>query len=164
MKRKKGQEKPNGNEIVQKQAERIETLRAENDALRREINAYREKEEEIMKTLAFARKTGEEYVSLIKMQYAMESDRIERFRKNLQKYRNRDELLRAYDDSFRELKEMQEELERSAGKGLGSVLKDYFEERERLEERPSAPKKTDLSHADKISDDDLRDLLDQLEE
>lgn len=167
MKTKKKIEKTDWEQVAKKQNDKIEDLRKENDRLEKEVRAYREKEAEIMKTLAFARKTGEEYVTLIKMQYAMESDRIGRFRQKLQKYRNREDLLRAYDDSFRELKGMQEELARSAEKGLGSVLKDYYEEKERIgdnvpDESLEPIRKTDLSHADKITDEDLRDLLDQL--
>ena len=68
------------NALIKQQSERIKELREEVRALEKTVESYRSREREITQTLDFARKKGEEYVSSIRIKYALECERIRRFR------------------------------------------------------------------------------------
>lgn len=151
-----------------RQADRLEELRAQNAKLQQELDEYKKRERQIEEALTFAKKAGDEYVALVKVKYALECERIERFRKNLERYRDKEQLLKAFDNDYEELRRLQTELEKSMNKGFGSVTDDYYEEKERLHDDNSVDYgdiidgNEDLLHADKISDEDLKELLEQL--
>lgn len=171
MKKKKSEqsEKNAYERLLKTQSDRIDELRKQNADLEQTLLAYRLREKEIADTLAFAKQKGEEYLSIIRMKYALECDRIDRFREKLDKYRSREELLKGYDDSFRELKAWQNDLEKALTDESGAELHVYREERERLGDDPQLrygeivqKEKTDLLTADRITEEELKELLEQL--
>jgi predicted RNase H-like nuclease (RuvC/YqgF family) len=156
-------------ELIKKQCERIEELRSENSALTKSVEDYRKREKEIADTLDFARKKSEEYVAMARVKYALECERVKRFREKLEKFRSRDELIAGYDNAFSELRELQEEMERAIAEDLGGAMTDYLSERKRINDDPRLDygaiidsAETDLEASNKISEDDLKDLLEQL--
>lgn len=155
--------------LIKTQSERIDELRKQNAELEKALSSYRSREKEIADALALAKQKGDEYVSLVRMKYAMECDRIGRYREKLEKYRSREELINAYDDAFRELREWQNDLEKSLTGEFGAEMHDYLSEKERLQDAPRLrygeiieKEKTDLMTADRITEDELRELLEQL--
>ena len=156
-------------ELIKKQAERIEELRAENRNLEEALAEYRRREKEIVDALAFAKKQGDEYVSLVRVKYALECDRLKRFREKLRFFGSREELIKGYDNAFRELREWQNDLEKTIAEDFGEAMNDYLEERKRLGDEPNlnyasiaTQSENPLADADEISDDDLKELLDQI--
>ena len=155
-------------DLIKKQSDRIRELREENQALTAKLDAYRDREHDLIQTLDFARKKSEEYLASVRLQYAVECDRIGKFREKLNKYRSKEELVRAYDTTYRELREWQADLEKSMLTDLGAPMSDYLAERERLGDAsplPSqvpTPVRSDLYATDKITDEELEDLLDQI--
>ena len=161
--------KENYERLLHAQSERLEELRKENAELQNKISGYAAREKEITDALVFAKQKGEEYVSLVRVKYALECDRIRRYREKLEKYRSREELLKGYDDAFRELKEWQNDLEKALTGECGAELQDYLSEKERLSDEPQLrygeivdKETTDLLTADKISEEELKELLEQL--
>ena len=157
------------NALIKQQSERIKELREEVRALEKTVESYRSREREITQTLDFARKKGEEYVSSIRIKYALECERIRRFREKLEKYRNKDELIIAHENAFSELKKIQIDLEKTMADDLGCAINDYLTERNRLNDEPHlnygaivSDNESLLSDVDKISEEDLRELLEQI--
>ena len=156
-------------QIIKQQAERISELKTEIDVLEKALEVYRKRERDVVDTVDFARKKGDEYVAMIKIKYALECERIRRFKERLEKFRTRDELIRCYDTAFGELNAWLDEMERTIANDFGSAMTDYISERKRLNTEPELDYteitkrlKTDLSEAGQLSEEDLKDLLDQL--
>lgn len=155
--------------LLKTQSDRIEELRKENAELNAAVSSFHAREKEIADALTFAKQKGEEYVSLIRVKYALECDRIRKYREKLEKYRSREELIRGYDDAFRELRAWQDELENALIEGAGEEMRDYEREKERLKDEPqlrygeiAEREKTNLMTAEKISEEELKELLEQL--
>ena len=148
--------------LVKKQAERIAELKEEVNELTKKLEEYRRKETEIILNLEYARKKREEYVSMSKVQYALECERVEAFRKKLSKFRSKEELTSAYDNAYSELRKWQIEMERAMASDLGSPMQDYVDERERLDDDPSLNYESIMEEGDRISETELKDLLDQI--
>ncbi len=174
MKPRKKLKKDNGTKtdeamLIKQQAERIEELREENRALELSLESYRNREKEIVATLEFAKKKGEEYVAMVRVKYALECDRLARFRTKLKAYRTKEELIKGYDDAYGQLKEWQNELEQAIAKDFGNPMKDYLGERKRLNDEPAlnygaiiGEGTTDLENATQISEEELKELLEQI--
>ena len=148
--------------LVKKQAERIAELKEEVNELTKKLEEYRRKETEIILNLEYARKKREEYVSMSKVQYALECERVEAFRKKHSNFRSKEELTSAYDNAYSELRKWQIEMERAMASDLGSPMQDYVEERERLDDDPSLNYESIMEEGDRISETELKDLLDQI--
>lgn len=166
LKKKQKQEE---NLLIRQQAERIEELREENRNLEQSLESYRKREKEIVSTLEFAKKKSDEYVAMVRVKYALECDRISRFRAKLKAYRTKEELMRGYDEAYAELKEWQNELEQAIARDFGSPMRDYLGERKRLDDDPSLDygaiietERTDLENASQITESELKELLEQL--
>lgn len=172
MKRKKTKKiKENAAEkaFIEQQAARIEELREENRRLSEIISDYRAREKEIASALEFARKKGEEYVALAKVKYAFECDRITKFKTKLEKFRSKEELVRGYDNGYKELKEWRDELERAIAGDFGSAMRDYVDEKERLSDEHvpdygaiADSVKSDLTKVSQITEYELKELLEQI--
>ncbi len=168
-KRKKQEPTEGYTVLIKKQAERIEQLRIENDELRKKIEEYRQKEQEIADTLVFAKKRQEEYLTELRVRYALENERLRRFCEKMNSYRSREELLKAYDDSFASLQEARQELENIIENDLGQGANDYLSERKRLGDTSEIPFTTaenivrsDLDKVTSLTEEELRELLEQL--
>lgn len=166
--RKKQQLDPQGN-LVKRQAERINELRRENDELTRELEEFRKREKEITDTVVFAKQRQEEYLSDLRVRYALENERLRRFCQTMDCYKSREELLHAYDDSFSAVKKAREELERVLKEDLGAGMSDYLSERERLSDdsKPAFITKenivrSDLTKVSALTEEELQELLDQI--
>lgn len=174
MKPRKKLKKDNGTKtdeamLIKQQAERIDELREENRALELSLESYRNREKEIVATLEFAKKKGEEYVAMVRVKYALECDRLARFRTKLKAYRTKEELIKGYDDAYGQLKEWQNELEQAIAKDFGNPMRDYLGERKRLNDEPAlnygaiiGEGTTDLENATQISEEELKELLEQI--
>ena len=84
-------------------------------------------------------------------------------------YKSREELLKAYDDSFLAVKTAREELERILREDLGAGTGEYLEERERLRDDSEMPfitkenvVRSDLSKVSSLTEEELQELLDQI--
>ena len=158
LKRKKIQPPCPQDSVVKKQAERIEELRKENERLTSQLEEYRSREKEIADTVAFAKQKQEEYLADLRVRYALENERLKRFCRTMESYSTREELLRAYDESFTAVKKAREELNRVLQEDLGAGASDYFSERDRLGDESDLPFSTkeqivrsDLSKVDSIT-------------
>lgn len=155
--------------LIEQQRERIEELREQNRELGGIVNEYRSREKEITDALEFAKKKSEEYVAIAKVKFALECERLNVFRTKLEKFRSKEELLRAYDDAYGEIREWRDDLEKSISGDYGSAMKDYVEEKERLKDDHSLDygaiarsECSELNETNKISEEELRELLDQI--
>ena len=165
--RKKKTVEASGNDVlVKKQAERIEQLRKENAVLTAKLEEYRQKEREISDAVVFAKQKQDEFLTDLKVRYALENERLRRFCSTMECYKSREELLSAYDRSFSEVKKAREELTRILNEDLGAGASDYLAERRRLGEEvfPTKEKtvRRDLSEVDSLTEEELQELLDQL--
>lgn len=158
----------NANEVLIKQQNaRIAELKEEVKKLESALTIYREKEKDIIATLDFARKKGEEYLNTIRVKYALECERVSSMRKKLEKFRSKEALIESYDNAYSELKKWQIDMENTISADLGAPMSDYLSERKRLDDEPSLNydaiiSSDDYSNMDKISEEDLIDLLNQL--
>lgn len=156
--------------LLKQQAERIAELKAENETLNNVLEKYREREREVVDTVEFARKKGDEYVAMIKIKYALECERIKRFKERLEKFRSREELLKCYDTAYGELNVWIEDMEKTMANDFGNAMSDYLSEKRRLKEGPDVEYvsllgndgKENFTDLGKLSEEDLRDLLEQL--
>ena len=155
--------------LIKQQAERIEELREENRALEQSLETYRNREKEIVGTLEFAKKKSDEYVAMVRVRYALECDRLARFRTKLKAYRTKEELIKGYDDAYGQLKEWQNDLEQAIARDFGNPIRDYLGERKRLSDEPGLNygaiidnESVDLDNASQISEEELKELLEQL--
>ena len=168
--RRKKKEEVNAQEIlIKKQAERIEQLRAENQALTIDLEKYRKREKEISDTLVFAKKRQDEYLADLRVRYALENERLRRFCEKMDCYKSREELLKAYDESFAAVKKAREELNRVLKEDLGAGASDFLSERKRLGDDTDLPfmptediVRSDLSTVKSLTEEELQELLDQL--
>ena len=156
--------------LLKQQAERISELKSENETLNNALEKYREREREVVDAVEFARKKGDEYVTMIRIKYALECERIKRFKERLEKFRSREELLKCYDTAYGELNAWIDEMEKNMANDFGNAMSDYLSEKRRLKEEPSveyasligSDGKDELTDLGKLSEEDLRDLLEQL--
>lgn len=155
--------------IIEQQSARIDELREENRELSKIVAEYRAREKEIASALEFARKKGEEYVALAKVKYALECDRITKFRTKLEKFRSKEELVRGYDNGYKEIREWRDELERAIAGEFGSAMRDYIDEKDRLDDEHTPDYgaiadsvRSDLTKVSQITESELRELLEQI--
>lgn len=169
LRRNKKQEIFPQENLIRKQAERIEELRKENEGLNAKLEEYRRHEKEISDVVVFAKKRQEEYLADLRVRYALENERLRRFCRTMDCYKSREELLKAYDDSFLAVKTAREELERILREDLGAGTGEYLEERERLRDDSEMPfitkenvVRSDLSKVSSLTEEELQELLDQI--
>ena len=155
--------------LIKRQAERIDELRKENGDLSARLEEYEKREKEISDTVLFAKKRQEEYLNDLRIRYALENERLRRFCEKMECYKSREELLRAYDESFSAVKKAREELDRVLKEDLGSGASDYLSERRRLDANEKIPFATaesivrsDLSKVSALTEEELQELLDQI--
>ena len=155
--------------LIKKQAERIEELRKENGDLTAKLEEYRKSEKEIADAVLFAKARQDEYLRDLRVRYALENERLKRFCEKMDCYKSREELLRAYDDSFSAVKKAREELERILKEDLGAGTADYLSERRRLNDNDDIPFPTaesvvrsDLNKVSSLTEEELQELLDQI--
>lgn len=152
--------------LVKKQAERIEELRKENSELVKQLEEYRNKEREISETVVFAKRKQEEYLADLRIRYALENERLKKFCEAMECYKSRDELLKAYDQSFSAVKKAREELSTVLQEELGTGASIYLAEKKRIgdDETPFSPeiKRSDLNKVSAITEEELQELLDQI--
>ncbi len=155
--------------LIKKQADRIEELRKENCLLSAKLEEYGKREKEISETVLFAKARQDEYLSDLRIRYALENERLRRFCEKMDCYKSREELMRAYDDSFSAVKKAREELERVLKEDLGTGTADYLSERKRLNDKENMPFPTaeslvrsDLNKVNSLTEEELQELLDQI--
>ena len=169
LKRRKKSEIDPKEVLIKKQADRIEELRKENGLLSVKLDEYGKREKEISETVLFAKARQDEYLSDLKIRYALENERLRRFCEKMDCYKSREELMRAYDDSFSAVKKAREELERILKEDLGAGTADYLSERRRLNDNDDIPFPTaesvvrsDLNKVSSLTEEELQELLDQI--
>lgn len=155
--------------LIKKQADRIEELRKENCLLSAKLEEYGKREKEISETVLFAKARQDEYLSDLRIRYALENERLRRFCEKMDCYKSREELMRAYDDSFSAVKKAREELERVLKEDLGTGTADYLSERKRLNDKENMPfltaeslVRSDLNKVNSLTEEELQELLDQI--
>lgn len=168
LRRSKKQEVLPQENVVKKQAERIDELRRENDSLTARLEEYRRHEKEISDVVVFAKKKQEEYLADLRVRYALENERLRRFCETMECYKSKDALMKAYDESFGAVKKAREELERILREDLGEGAEEYLSEKRRLRD-PDLPfiteermARSDLSKASALTEEELQELLDQI--
>ncbi len=167
MRRKKQQNdalKETQNALIRSQAERIEELRKENADLAETVEAYRSREKEIADAVVFGKKQQEDYLTELKIRYALENERLKRFLEKLEKFRSKEELIRSYDDTFSALKETKKDLERVLREDLGEGTETFIAERERLGDVtcPWTEENASSDIPDALTKEELEELLEQL--
>ena len=169
LKRTKKKESCPQDILIKRQAERIEELRKQNGELTAKLEEYRKSEKEITDAVLFAKAKQDEYLSDLRVRYALENERLRRFCEKMDCYKSREELLRAYDDSFSAVKKAREELDRVLKEDLGAGTADYLSERKRLGLKDEAPfittesmVRSDLNKVSALTEEELQELLDQI--
>lgn len=142
-------------------ADLIETLKAENAALRTEISKYTERERRISDALGLAEEKAVEYREEARIRFELEMERLDNYRKKWTGYVNNlesaERLGEEIIETHKKLKECRLELERIIDSDFPTKTPEqirYEEERERL----GAEEADDV----KLNDFEIKDLIEQL--
>ena len=155
--RKKDEERVNDIAIMREQTQRIQELKRENADLINKLEDYRKKEESIISTINFAQSEAEKLRRDSRERYAIECERLKKFREKWVGYvsiaKKTGKLAEDFEESNRVLKECQVELEEMIYKDLmdGSPIdtakQDYLNERERIGAEPTLDYKKIIKEA-----------------
>jgi len=158
------------------QAERIEELKRENNALSIELAKYRARESEITEALGFAKNKARELEQEAKARYALECERLETYRakwtgavQNLEKAESLGEQVIKTEKYLRQCaKELKEIIEKDIPLD-SSPQQDFFKETARLNFGGGGGDNLDIMEAvdadddsNRISDEELEQLVRQL--
>jgi hypothetical protein len=156
------------------QADRIEELKRENNALSIELARYRAKEAEIAETLAYTKNKAKELEREAKVRYTLECERLEAYRakwteavQNLEKAENLGEQVIRTERYLRQCaKELREMIEQDIPFN-SPAQEDYISETERLSEKGEhlsggEMQETLAEEGDMLSDEEIRRLVSQL--
>lgn len=156
--------------LIKEQADRINELREENNNLLVALEGYRKKEKEISDLVNYAKKQSEDLKNEAKIKYALECERLKLYRQKWTKLvsaKNGDSLALSYEKTLSTLKTCQKEMEEMLANDLGENMKDYLNERNRIDDEPILDYQAIINcqtseNLEKLTNEEIQDLLNQL--